>query len=385
MYKARTGSGQNVEGELEAPSESMAAATLREKGLFPLSIRQKATSFQAAGINRESVASRIFPPVPLSRRLQFWRQLHALIHSGVSSSESLRDLSESTPGHLGRVLKECATRTASGEPISDVMVEYPATFPAAEIALIRAGEHAGTLSESVQALADLTEREARIRREFIGQLVYPMMIFVAILVVPLIPVLVLGSGADALRIIQQRYVPGFVLASGTWLCLRVLTVFSPRARYVWDAFKITAPGIGKIVRKMAAGKAVSVLAASYRSGVGLATGVEMAAEASGNAVMASQMKSALPGIRRGEGLTASLSQAHALPARALQLLATGEKTGSVDEMMRKADEYFRDETQSALKIVSVTLGVVLLVVAGLIVGRMAIDVYSGAASHYTVE
>ncbi len=137
--------------------------------------------------------------------------------------------------------------------------------------------------------------------------------------------------------------------------------------------------------KMAAGKAVSVLAASYRSGVNLATGVEMAAEASGNAVMASRMKSALPAIRQGEGLTLSLGKAQALPARALQLLATGEKTGAVDDMMKKAEEYFREETQSALKIISVTLGVVLLLVAGWFVLRMAMGVYSGVANQYNVQ
>lgn len=385
VYTARTGTGASVQGELEAGTESLAAAQIREMGLFPVNIRRKRSSLESGAVNRESLLHRLFPPVPLSRRLQFWRQLHALIYSGVSTSEALRDLSESTPGHLGKALKECAARTASGEEMSEIMAQYPATFPAAELALIRAGERAGALSESVEALADLTEREARIRREFTGQLVYPLLIFVAILTIPLVPTLVLGTPQQAMAKVRSDYLPVFLVVACVWLALRFLTVLNPQARYLWDAVKIKMPGIGKVVSKMAAGKAVSVLAASYRSGVNLATGVEMAAEASGNAVMASRMKSALPAIRQGEGLTLSLGKAQALPARALQLLATGEKTGAVDDMMKKAEEYFREETQSALKIISVTLGVVLLLVAGWFVLRMAMGVYSGVANQYNVQ
>ena len=149
-YVAKDRNGREVSGSLQAASESDAAAQVRELGLYPLRLRAARRPSHAQ--SSESVFARVFPPVSLRQRVQFWAQLQAVLNSGMPMSEGLGTIAATGRGSLARIAAEASRRTAAGEPLSSVLAEYPSSIPATEIALIRAGEHAGTLPKAVEAL-----------------------------------------------------------------------------------------------------------------------------------------------------------------------------------------------------------------------------------------
>jgi len=386
QYQAKDRDGRPATGHVEAPSESEAAAQVRGMGLFVTSLRVAGGAERSSSrSSREGVWAQVFPPVNLGKRLMFWRQFSSLLQSGVSVSEAFRSIADTSRGHMARVAMDAARRTASGEPASAVLSDYPGTFPRAEVALLMAGERAGNTAETVRSLAEMNEREAQFRREYMFQLAYPVLVFVCILFIPLLPVAVLQGGGAALGIIRTRYVPPAIILFAVFVFARLLFALAPPAAVAWDFLKLRAPGVGAIVMRLAASRACSLIGAAYRSGLDLPLAVELAAGSCGNAAMGKRLMQAVPSIRGGESLTNSLGRTHAFPLRALQMLATGEKTGNVDEMMESASGYFRDEAHTFIRLSAVGLGVLALVIAGMIVLGMAMSFYGGYGQSLPVD
>ncbi len=385
-YQARDRSGREVRGQIEAGSESEAAREIRSQGLFIVRLRPaRPLSAQGGGRPREGVLARAFPRVSLSRRMMFWRQLHAMLHSGVSVAEAFRSIGSLSSGHLRRVLLGAAERTARGEPASQALADYPGTFPPAEVALVRAAEYAGSLEAVVQTIAEMNEREMQVRRSFLVELAYPVLVLLALLFIPLLPALVLEGGDAALDIVRRTYlVPALALA-GAWLALRLVFAAVPAAGEVWDLVKLRCPGIGAIVSRLASARAARLMAASYRAGLEPSLALELAADSCGNSALGRRLRAAAPGVRAGHDLAGTLTRAGALPPRALQMLATGEKTGNVDGMMDTVADYFQNEAHSMLKVAAVAAGVLgLLVAAGFVLLRV-LGFYSGYGSSFTPD
>lgn len=385
-YQAKDRSGREVRGRLQAASEAEAARALREQGLFVLRLRVSGRSGAAApGAVREGALARAFPRVSLSRRMMFWRQLHTLLRSGVSVSEAFRSIGALNSGHLRRVLLDVAERTARGEPASQALAAYPGTFPPAEVALLRAGEYSGSVEAVAGTIADMNEREIQVRRSFMMELAYPVLVLLALLFIPLLPALVLEGGGAAVAIIRQKYVPPALIIAAAFVALRILLAAVPVAGEAWDLLKLRTPGIGAIVSRLASAKASRLMAAAYRAGLEPSLALELAADSCGNAALGRRLRAAAPEIRAGQDLAGTLARAGALPRRALQMLATGEQTGNVDGMMETVAQYFQDEAHSYLKISAVAAGVLGLLVAAAFVLMKVLGFYSGYGSGLTPD
>lgn len=376
-YVAKNNEGREFRGSLEAANESAAAAQLRDQGMFVLRLsphgnRQGSVPQLSRSASREGMLARVFPPVGLKGRMQFWAQLQSVLDSGMSLSEGLGTLAASARGHVAEICREGSRRTAGGEPLSVVLAEYPSSFPASEVALVRAGEHAGTTPEAVKALAEMTEAELATRRDFMFQLAYPLFVLLACAFIPLLPVLVLEGPEAAMRVVASAYVPTALVVVAAFIAARFLLAMVPPLKLAWDHVKLGIPGVGGIAGKLAAARAADVLAAAYRSGLDLVVAVELAGDSCGNAAMGRRFKAAAPAIRAGESLTTALARTGAFPARALQMLSTGEKTGDIDRMMQSASRYFTSESRSALKISAVAVGVLALLAAAVIVGMRVV-------------
>lgn len=374
-YQAKTSEGADASGSLEAPAASAAAALLRERGLFIIKLEQ-AKEGHNVSVRKDLPIESAYPLVGVKQRLEFWRQLLSATNSGMSISEALGMIAgPGTPrGRLGKILAEAAVRTAQGEALSDVLSEYPAAFPRAECALVRAGESSGTLTESVQALAEMNEQELELRRVFMFQSAQPVLTLV---VAVFVYALVRGGPGGFGAVLRSSVLPIGLLVVLAFFGLRGLLARVPPVKLSWDLIKLKTPGIGAITTRIASAKAASILAAGYRSGLDVASSVELAAESCGNTALASRFRRAVPEVQRGESLATALARANALPPRALQFLQTGERTGSVDSMMRSMSGYFRDEAVAAIKISAIVLGVLLLIAAAAVVLSIAAGFYGG--------
>jgi len=379
-YLAKDRSGREVSGQMEAAGEAEAARSLRERGLFVVRLRPARSGDARSAAVREGALARAFPRVSLSRRMMFWRQLHSVLRSGVSVSEAFRSIGSLSTGHFRRVLLDVAERTARGEPASQALAAYPGTFPPAEVALLRAGEQAGSLEAVAGAIADSNERELQVRRSFAMELAYPVLVLIALLFIPLLPALVLEGAPAALAIVRQKYVPPALILLAAFAGLRLLFAAVPSAGEVWDLLKLRMPGIGAIVSRLASARASRLMAAAYRAGLEPSAALELAADACGNAALGRRLRAAAPAIRSGHDLTSAVTRAGALPRRALQMLATGEQTGNVDGMLEMVAQSFQDEAHSYLKVAAVAAGVFGLLVAAAFVLVRVLEFYSGYGS-----
>lgn len=384
QYQAKDRSGNTHRGSVQAESEAAAAKELRSRGLYPTSVTPEGAPGRVAGsrpvAGREGILARMFPPVSLSQRLLFWRQLQSLQRSGVSISESLREIASMMRGHFARVIATMANQTSSGNTLSEELEKYPATFPGAEVAMIRASEHTGNLDQAIDAIAELNEREVQARREFTFQLFYPAIVILGLIFVPILPTLVLKGFAPAANMFVDAYVPALIVILAILLGLRMLLVTSQPARVVYDHIKLKTPGIGAIASRLTSAKLASLIAAGYRAGLDIALSVELAAKACGNAALEKAVLKAVPHIRQGASLTEALGSVRVLPRRAMQMLATGERTGGVDDLMERVAGYFRDEAYTYIRFAAVGIGVLALLIAGVLVLLFALQFYTGQAT-----
>lgn len=376
-YTAKDSTGQTIFGDIDAASEAQAARELRERGLYPLRISAMEAVLPAAPRAREGVLSQVFPSVGVKQRYQFWQQLHSVMASGMSVSEGLSVLTENSSGRLRQVSKDGAARASSGEPLSDILASYPGTFPTGEVALIRAAEQTGRMPETVESLVRLTEQELATRRDFSFRLAYPVIVIIFASLVPVIVTSVVSSTDSAVNMLIQYHLRFLLIAIGVYIASRFLFAVFPASRRPWDAFKYRFPILGSVVRKLASAKASRLVATGYSTGLDMSLTVELAASSSGNAFMTARLMRAIPDIRSGSALSEALGRTGVLPARAIQMLRTGEQTGNIDTMMNNLSQYYEDEINSAFKILAIIAGVVALLIAGAVVGSLAVGVFGG--------
>lgn len=382
-YTAKNAQGHTESGQVDAANSSDAAHQLRERGLFVMNITsgvgERPRAASPGGRSREGIIARLVPPVGVKQRLQFWTQLHSVLASGMSFSEGLAVIAANARGHIRPILQDSVRRTADGEPLSSILASYPGSFPRTEVALIRAGEHGGTTVEAVASLIEINDQELRTRRDFTFQLLYPILTLLCALFIPLLPMVVLGDGARAIQIICRCYIPAGLIFVLVILAFRLLFVLLPATKVMWDSFKLHLPGTGAITQRMATAKFADVLAAGFRSGLDMAVCVELAGQSCGNEAMAVRVCRAANAVRAGHSLTSALADVRVLPPRAMQLLATGEKSGNVDTMMQSVSSTFRSEAYAALRIGSVVAGLLALLAVAVYVGIIVVNFYTGYA------
>lgn len=376
-YTAKDSTGHTVHGDIDAASEAQAARELRERGLYPLRISELVEVRPTASRSKEGVLAQVFPAVGIKQRYQFWQQLHSVMASGMSVSEGLAVLSDNSAGRLRQVSRDGASRAASGEPLSEILGSYPGTFPSGEVALIRAAEQTGRIPETVESLVRLTEQELATRRDFSFRLAYPVIVIVFASLVPVIVTSVVGTTESAVNMLIRYHLRFLLIAAGVYVASRFLFAVFPPARQAWDAFKFRFPILGLVVRKLASAKASRLVATGYSTGLDMALSVELAASSSGNMFMKNRLLRAVPDVRKGSTLSDALSKTGVLPSRAIQMLRTGEQTGNIDTMMNNLSQYYEDEINSAFKILAIIAGVVALLIAGAVVGTLAVGVFGG--------
>ncbi|MDH7602880.1 MAG: type II secretion system F family protein [Armatimonadota bacterium] len=383
IYRAKDNAGNSVSGALEAESERAAAALIRQKGYWPIEIRVVSGQHSDAHGTRtpnRGLAYYLIEPIWTGVRLSdlafFYRQLATLLASGMTLAEALSTISRRMRGRLGRIVREAAVHVQNGQPFSDTLARYPRVFSPLQLSLVRAGETSGVLDQMIGRIASCLEYELTIRRRIASATFYPKLLAICILVIPLVPKLVLQGSAAFLRAVWVQVGP---LAVGLVLLVVFLKlVFQFEfVRLIWDCAKLQFPILGWTARKIAMSRFSRALAALYEAGVPIAESVAVAADACGNIYLARKLKGALAGLRSGATLTESLAGTQAVSSIVLDMLATGEKTGSTGSVLNKVADYMDEEADSTLQKVGPVLFVGAVLIAGVIVGFMVVNFYAG--------
>jgi type IV pilus assembly protein PilC len=389
-YKVRDQSGNVVEGALEADDASLVVGKLRQMGYTPIAIEQRAGSSLKTDIAIPGLSGR----VKLKDVAVFSRQFATMINSGLSLIRALAILTEQTENQqLAKTVNEVRLDVERGSALSVALGRHPKVFNRLYIAMVKSGEAGGVLDSVLMRLADTIEKQVELRRKIRSAMTYPIVVLtictliataMLLFIVPQfkaiyadlggqlpLPTRVLISISELLR----KFFPIFVLLGiGAFFLFR-RWIRSPNGKPKWDAFKLRVPVFGALTRKAALARFSRTLAALTRSGVGILEALEIVAETAGNEVVSEAVRNTQGAVKRGDTLARPLAQHEVFPAMVVQMIAVGEETGALDEMLDKIADFYDQEVSATVDALTSLIEPMLIVLMGVIVGGMIISLY----------
>ena len=317
-------------------------------------------------------------------RSLFFRQMNSMLNAGTSLGHALTTMGEhaSNPA-LRRASREMAEQTLRGRPWSETMKAYPALFDALSVGMIAAGERGGFLDRMCARLADYAERDYELQQAIKRETSYPkLLVFCAILIPSAIPAAIAGfSGGNAMQAWLRSVGPPLGAVAFAWVAWKIWSRAMPVAAHggvlkrAMDWIKLKTPVVSKTVKSFAAAKFCRAMGALYASGMGVNHIINIAAGACGNEEFAARARAAIPGIERGISLTDSLAATGYFPGVALQMMRTGEMSGSIDTQLDKVADFLEQDAEAAVKHAVKIFGIIIFLAMAMIIGSMVINQY----------
>jgi type II secretory pathway component PulF len=269
---------------------------------------------------------------------------------------------------------------------SQTMPAYPGLFSELAIGMIQAGESGGFLDRMCLRLSEYAERDYELQQTIKRETWYPkLLVFCAVLIPSVVPVAIaMFNGGNVMRAWLDSSAPSLLLligmAWGTWKFINYLMPIAAHGnslRYWIDFVKLLLPIAGKTARALAAVKFCRALGALYAAGVGPHKAVVMAGRACGNAVMEEKSRLMSYEIENGSGLTNALAKTGQFPGVALQMMRTGEESGSLDAQLDKVADFLEQDAETTIKQSVKVLGIVTFLLIAMYIGSMVIQSYTG--------
>ena len=356
-YDAKDEQGKNLSGELKAESEREAVRQLHARGNFVLRVAEQKAAARAAAAAVEQVPlglwRRVLQPVffPVSSKAMslYFSSFASTINAGMGMYEAAVHLSErAVSGVLRAASKEMAEAALKGQPITTVAPRYPAAFPPFVVSMLEAGDKAGMLDQAMRQLAEYYKHAHELEQLAKFESFYIKILIFALIFVPTLPTLVMGSFEAWLPMILGRLLwvlLGFGVVWYGWrLAMRVGFL-----RHVVDRIKLCIPFIGSIVRRGAVAKWCRAMSMLYAAGVPVHTALLAAGESSGNMALAASTSAYASRALAGDSISSIMAASGDFPAMAMDLMVTGERSGDVESSLAKVAEYYEEETKTAGK------------------------------------
>ena len=377
-YIARNGAGQQIEGILSAGTEREVIASLAARQLFPLRVSTAAK--RAVVIGSPKVKSRAVVPV--------YSQLAALLRSGVPLLRSLQVLREQSSNKaLAEVLRDVETRISEGSTLAEAMGRHPRAFNELAVSIIRAGGEGGFLEEALDRVAAFTEQQDELKSRVIGALAYPMILCVLgtvivggllIFVVPkfeemfdgLREIGELPAVTDLLLGLSRTlksyglFILGGLVLLGFILKGRLAT---DAGRHWVDRWRIRIPQVGAIYLSLAVARFCRVLGTLLKGGVPIVKSLEIAADSTGNVVLAESVAEAAENITGGKSLAEPLGASGHFPRNVVEMIAVAEQSNSLESVLTQIADSLEKETWRKLDLfVRLLEPLMLIVLAGIV-------------------
>lgn len=406
--------GQETKGIIYGSSLDSALAELQKQGVSVHSLRDPNAGIPApttSGGNRggthqyqgevgappteersyfaTSVAGPLVGKVGLSQISFFFTQLATMLEAGVPIVQSLDTLAtQNRDIRFKAIISELKGHVEAGRPMSIGMQRYPEVFTPVMVSLIRTGEEGGFLDRSLHVAAKYVEDEIEIRSLYRRVTIYPKILVVLSMFIILGTNFILGAvNASANKLSSPlttwtTWIWLGPLLIGMFLFFRVgLANFAVKA--AWDRFVCLIPYVGKTTEQMAMTKFGRSFGAMYQAGVPLPKAIQLAADGCGNEYIRSKIYPAIGVLERGGGITETLASTGALNPLVLNMLATGERTGNIDQMLNKVADYFHQESKTRSIILGYVTGVVILLCVAIYIGYIVVSFWSGYGSGVT--
>jgi type IV pilus assembly protein PilC len=388
-YKVRDQQGKMIEGTLEAPNQELVAAKLREMGYSPLSInaRRKSLTDREFSFGKEKVGVRDLAVLS--------RQLATMIGAGMPLIRALNILTEQTENkRLAGAVSEICEDIEKGMSFNQAVERRDdGIFPPLFQPMIKAGESGGMLDTVLVRLARTLEKQAELRGKIRSAMAYPVMVGVMVVliaggmlvfIVPKFETMYRNLKGTLPLPTQILLKVSNAVTGSWWMVLLGIAgivfgfkkwVSTPKGLLLYDGFKLKAPVFGTLVSKAAIARFARTLASLMRAGVPVIESLTIVSDTSGNAVMQKGINEAREKVRQGINISIALAEHPVFPPMVVQMMAVGEETGALDEMLEKMADFYEEEVEATVDALTSLIEPLLMAFMGVVVGGMIVALY----------
>ena len=384
-YAGRGSGGQTARGELNAADRDAAIVQLRSQGITVATIeeRKKAKAF---GEKKQKITSKDL--------VVFTRQFATMIDAGLPLVQCLEILSSQTDNKtFGKLLNEVKLDVEGGSTYADALKKHPKVFDSLYSNMVRAGEAGGMLDTILQRLAKQMEKAAKLKAQIKSAMVYPAaivavaIIVVSVLLVWVIPIFAkmfadFGGTLPALTQLvidlsnfMQKYIIFMAIGVGIGLWLLKRFYDTPAGRLKIDGFALKLPVLGDLIRKIAVARFTRTFGTLIQSGVPIMDSLEIVARTAGNVVVENAILAARTSVGEGKTLAEPIGKTGVFPPMVVQMISVGEATGALDAMLGKIADFYDEEVDTAVAMLTSLLEPALMVFLGTVIGFIVIAMY----------
>ena len=383
-YVGVTPAGKQVKGEIQASNKNEVISLLRKKKLRPITI--KAKSFQL----KMSFGS----GVKLTDLSRFTRQFAAMTSAGLPLVQCLDILSAQTENvNLAAAVKQVSTDIQGGSTLADALSKHKTIYNSLYCNMVAAGEASGNLDGVLNRLADYQEKAEALRRKITGAMTYPVIVLIVAIgatvamltvVVPTFANMFTDMGGSlplptkivmGLSDFLQHYIL-LILAIITGALVALSYYYkTENGKFNIDSIKLKLPIYGDLERKSSIARFSQTLSTLLNSGVTILDALDITAKTAGNKVLEKGIFRTLEKITGGLNIADPLKETGVFPPMVIHMIAVGEKTGDLAEMLKKIAVFYDEEVNAAVEALTSIIEPVMIVVMGLIIGGILIAMY----------
>ena len=400
-YEIADNRGSTSRGRAEADTQADLILRFREQGRLVLAVRPAGVGAraQADGFTPllESVRRslrRLSSGVKVTTLVLFTGQLAAMLSGGLHLVRILTSLAaESTNKAFGKVIERVRDTITGGASFADALAEHPHVFDRLYVSVVRAGELSGSLPTVLDTLTLYLEKVAQLRRKVIGAITYPaviLLVAVIIVFVMIIKIVPIFEGVYAranaplpwptrMLVKVSTLVRDYTLLSILALLLVTVVLYllsqTGRGRWLLDSFKLRVPIFGPLIRKAILARTCRTLSVLLNAGIPLIEAMETVSRVAGNVVIESALDLATRRMRDGGTIADTLRTTREFPGMVIQLVSTGEESGTLPAMLGKAALYYEQQVDNTVAALSTLIEPIMIVVLGAIAGSVIFALY----------
>lgn len=392
-YKGVGPNGKETKGVIETDSSKTARARLKQKGVYVTTIKEKSTATKKEGAQK-GFSFQIGSGVKLKNLTMMIRQLSTLVKARIPLDEALAALVEQTDdAKLKAIMSQIRESVNEGKSLAASCKNYPKVFTPLYTSMIQVGEASGNLDLVLERLAAFAENQYELRNKVIGAMTYPafmaiagvgITIFLFAFAVPKITEVFAGSkmALPTLTVIMIT-ISDFV--SKQWLTLIIGMVGSffffqfyistSGGRAWWDAVSLKIPGFGKMRRMVAVSRFSRTLSTLIGSGVQLLDAIDIVKDVVDNTVIRKALVQSRESISEGHTIAAPLRASGQFPPMLTHMIAVGEKTGELEEMLNVVSDAYDAQVDNAIQSMTRLLEPLMILIMGGIIALVALSIF----------
>jgi type IV pilus assembly protein PilC len=385
LWEGRSRSGAMHKGELEATSQEVAVATLRQQHIVVTAIKPKPKDLSLPGFGGK---------VSEKELVLFTRQFSTMIDAGLPLVQCLDILGKQTENKtFSKTIMEIKTEVEGGSTFADALRKYPKIFDALYINLVQAGEIGGVLDTTFARLAGYIEKARSLKGKVKSAMIYPSaIIFVAISVIIFLMIFVIPVFAEMFQdfggtlpwptqfvIGLSHFIKSYILYA---IPVLIAGVFAFKQYYRTEAGQrvihrnlLRVPVLGVVLQKAAIARFSRTLSTLLGSGVPIIDSLDITARTAGNKVLEEAVLASISSVKEGQTLATPLAKHSVFPPMVVQMVEIGDVTGELDTLLSKIADFYEEEVDRAVEALTAMLEPMMMVFLGTVLGFIIVAMY----------